>query len=332
MKVFITGSSGLLGNNLVRECLSRGWEVTALARDREKGERCFRGLDLQLVVGDIRDVSAWERHLGGCQLLLHAAAYFREYYQPGSHARALESTNVQGTLGVAEAARRQGIGRVVHVSSGGTVAKSEGTPPLPGALENGYFASKLRADQALDALTDLDLVRVLPGWMMGPWDTAPTSAGQLILDFVNRRLPGRIRGGTTSVDARDVAWATAEMSVRGAPGARYVVGGRYLDLATLMDELEAVSGVPAPRLLLPDPLVDAAALLFEGLARATGRPTPMSRPGLQTLRLGHSLDSSLAESALGVRFRPLRTTLEDCLAWFARHTPAALPRQVQARA
>lgn len=329
MKVFITGSTGLLGNNLVREGLARGWQVVALARDRSKGQRCFQGLDVQLVVGDVRDVSAWDRYLRGCDLVVHAAAYFREYYQPGNHARALESTNVQGTVGVVEALRRANVGRLVHVSSGGTVASSETTPPLPGALENGYFASKVRTDQALDAITDLEVLRVLPGWMMGPWDTAPTAAGQLILDFVNRRLPGRIRGGTTTVDVRDVASAIAEMCERGTPGARYVVGGRYVDLLDLLLELEGVSGVPAPRLQLPDAVVDAAALLLEGLARATGKPTPLPRAGLQTLRLGHTLDSSLAQTQLGVRFRPLRQTLEDALAWFSRHTPNALPKRLR---
>lgn len=323
MRVFITGSTGLLGNNLVRECLSRGWQVVALCRNLDKGRRCFQGLDVELGEGDIRNPSGWSRHLAGCQVVFHAAAYFREYYQPGSHAEALESINVGGTLGVIEAARQAGVPRFVHVSSGGTVAQTEASAPLAGALQNGYFASKVRIDQALDAVTDLELLRVLPGWMLGPWDTAPTSAGQFILDYLGRRLPGRIRGGTTSVDARDVAWASAEMAARGTPGSRYVVGGRYLTLDSLMDELEAISGVPAPRMRMPDPVVDVAALFMEWWARATRTPTRMSRPGIQTMRLGQQLDSSLAERELGVRFRPLRETLQDSLAWFARHRTAA---------
>ncbi|MFP3526406.1 NAD(P)H-binding protein, partial [Pantoea sp. SIMBA_072] len=51
--VFVTGSTGLLGNNLVRELVARGYAVKALVRSKAKGEQQFNDLPtVQLVVGD----------------------------------------------------------------------------------------------------------------------------------------------------------------------------------------------------------------------------------------------------------------------------------------
>ena len=63
--VFVTGATGLLGNNLVRELLARGYSVKALVRSRAKGEQQFNDLpDVQLVIGDMADVGAFAA-LGG---------------------------------------------------------------------------------------------------------------------------------------------------------------------------------------------------------------------------------------------------------------------------
>lgn len=51
---FVTGATGLLGNNLVRLLHSRGVAVRALVRSREKAEQLFGRLPVELVTGDIR--------------------------------------------------------------------------------------------------------------------------------------------------------------------------------------------------------------------------------------------------------------------------------------
>src|SRR6187402_100124 len=98
MRVFVTGGTGLLGNNLVRALRAQGHEVRALVRSRKKADALLADSGAEIVVGDMREVSGFEGALSGMDAVAHTAAYFREYYGPGDHAASLEDINIKGTL------------------------------------------------------------------------------------------------------------------------------------------------------------------------------------------------------------------------------------------
>src|SRR6516225_7018856 len=94
---FVTGATGLLGNNLVRVLLSHGVRLKVLARSREKAARQFAGLPVEVVLGDMNDVSAFASHLSGTDVLFHTAAFFRDSFKGGRHWQELYDTNVRRT-------------------------------------------------------------------------------------------------------------------------------------------------------------------------------------------------------------------------------------------
>jgi nucleoside-diphosphate-sugar epimerase len=328
---FVTGSTGLLGNNLVRELLACGFTVKALVRDEARARGLLpRDPRLILVTGDMEDVAAFSAALAGSDVLFHAAAYFRDSYKGGRHRAKLTAINVEGTAALIEAAYRAGIRRLVHVSSVGTLSPSApGGAPVHGRMRlrpdetaNDYYRSKILADgvveQALSAHSDLWATFILPAFMQGPGDAGPTSAGQTIIDFVRRKIPGIIGAAFSYVDARDVAKACVAAAELGQRGERYVVAGHRLPLASALAMLEAITGVPAPRRRLPWSLLWTVAMLNEGWARLTGRPVLLGAAAYRSLREdgAHGLyDSTLAERALGVQFRPIEESLRDAVAW-----------------
>ena len=113
---------------------------------------------------------------------------------------------------------------------------------------------------------------ILPSWMWGPGDSAPTAAGKLVLDFLNRKIPGVLDGGCSIVDARDVAQATINAVDRGKSGERYIVGGQYFDLGQVLATLERVTGVPAPTRKIPYGLSLAVGAGIPNLGSANGQP------------------------------------------------------------
>jgi dihydroflavonol-4-reductase len=325
MRAFVTGGTGLLGNNLVRALLGEGHSVRALVRSRSKAH-LLDGLDVELVEGDMGAVPEFSAALDGVDVLFHTAAYFREYYgPPADHWTRLKAINVDGTLALLEAARARGVKRVVDTSSDGIIGHKpdgspgdEDTPPSPIAQTNLYFRSKVLAEEqgrAFSTRTGLPISFVLPGWMFGPGDAGPTSAGQLIGEFLERKLPGIPPGGTSVVDARDVAAAMLSIARSGAPGRRYIVGGPFVTLGELLETLGRVSGVPAPRFHIPYPVALTAAWTAQTWARLTGGSTVLSVVGVRMMKFGLNVSSARAQRELGVRFRPLEETLRDCVAW-----------------
>ena len=327
MRAFVTGATGLLGGNLVRQLVQEGHQVTALVRSRTKAQQVLVGLDIAIIEGDIADVAAFEAALAGHDVVFHTAAFFREYYQPGVHGDPLQKLNVDATIALLEAAERQGVRRVIHTSSNGVIgARANGAPadesdaPDAYALANGYFKSKVLAEKAIaEFLTrsSLDVVLILPGWMFGPGDAAPTSSGQIVLDFMARRLPGIIPGGGAPVDARDVAQAMIAAATRGRTGERYIVGGdRYVPFAELFALLSQTTGVAAPKLRIPYVATLAYAFVSELYGRITGKPVLATVSGVRTLFERRPTNSAKAVRELGATFRPLADTLRDEVAWY----------------
>lgn len=326
MRAFVTGGTGLLGNNLVRTLLAHGWEVTALVRQRAKAAAVLGDVAIGLVEGDLEGLAAWQHHLAGHDVVFHTAAMFREYDGTDPDAwRRLLAVNVEGTVALAAAAAGRGVPRFVDTSTGGVIGRApdggpgdEDAPPPPIAYENLYFRSKLETLDRLRAVADatgLAVVHVHPGWMFGPYDAAPTAAGQLVRDFLAGALPAVPAGGTSVADARDVAFGMMRAAERGAAGSRWVLAGRYATLADIADGLAAVSGRPAPRLRLPAWLSLAVAWASERWSAWTGTPSLITVMGVKTLQAGLEARSTRAERELGVTFRPLEETLRDAVGW-----------------
>ncbi|WP_210644609.1 SDR family oxidoreductase [Pseudomonas sp. Tri1] len=330
--VFVTGATGLLGNNLVRELIARGYAVKALVRSRAKGEQQFSKLPrVELVVGDMADVEAFAPALQGCDTVFHTAAFFRDNYKGGSHWKALEKINVSGTRDLIDQAFRAGIRRFIHTSSIAVLDGAPGTSIDETCLRaeadaDDYYRSKILADRViLSFLQDhpeMHACMVLPGWMWGPADIGPTSSGQLVNDVVNGKLPGLIPGSFSVVDARDVALAQIAAANHGRRGERYLAAGRHMTMGELVPVLGRIAGVKTPARQVPLPLLYLLAAVQELYARITRKPVLLS---LATLRLlvreadRSRFNHSKSEHELGVRFRTLERTLSDTVAWYRDH-------------
>ncbi|RSZ55881.1 SDR family oxidoreductase [Massilia atriviolacea] len=329
---FVTGATGLLGNNLVRALIGRGVSVKALVRSLDKGRQQFGGVDgIELVAGDMADVAAFAGKLTGCDVVFHTAAFFRDNYKGGSHWQQLKRINVDGTRSLIEHAYGAGIRRFVQTSSIAVLNGEPGTLIDETCLRelddaDDYYRSKILADQAvLDFLAshpDMHASLVLPGWMWGPADIGPTSSGQFVNDVVLGKLPGLVPGSFSVVDARDVAQAQVAAALQGQRGARYLAAGRHMTMQQLVPLLGKIAGVGTPTRDLPLPLLYALAAVQELYARLTGKPVLL---GLATVRLmvreaGRShFNHANSERELGLTFRPLEDTVADTIAWYRSH-------------
>ena len=136
MNCFVTGATGFIGSNLVRELLARGHRVKALARP-ESDRRALAGLNAELVAGGMADRELLRREMDGCEWCFHTAASYHLWlpdYTP------MYETNVEGTHNVIEAAGHAGCSRIVYTSTVGCIG-------LP-KMVNGQIVPSTEADLA----------------------------------------------------------------------------------------------------------------------------------------------------------------------------------------
>ena len=251
MKTVVTGASGLVGGNLALELLSRGHSVRATRRAGSKIEHLAdRGIEW--VTADLSDQAALSAAFEGADAVFHCAAVVSVKKKM---TKEIHDANVEGVRRVVLAAKERRVGRLVHCSTVNAVGLSEdGRPCTEEArwnfpehgMADAYTTTKRQAEELLAREgADLDWVVVNPCYMLGPYDTKPTS-GRLIVDVVNGKLPGNLPGFNNFVDVRDVVRGMVLALEKGKRGERYILGGENLSYRDVVARIAQVAGVKPP--------------------------------------------------------------------------------------
>jgi len=183
-KVLVTGAGGFIGSHLCQELVSLGAEVTAMIRYSGTGDwRNLEFLDaaqkaeLKVVAGNVEDGHFMIRVMQNQEVVFHLAALIGipySYVAPISYVR----TNVEGTVNVLEAARINGVQKLVHTSTSETYGTAIYAPmdeqhPLQG--QSPYSASKIGADKIVESYYrsfDLAVTTIRPFNTYGPRQSA----------------------------------------------------------------------------------------------------------------------------------------------------------------
>lgn len=324
MRVFVTGGTGLLGNNLIPSLLSQGHEVLALVRSLGKARRHIAG-EATLIKGDVTDPAGFSAQLAGVDAVIHAAACYGEFYRENRSETTLRDTNVEGTLKLLQACDAHAVRRVIYVSSAGVLENRSGaatdeSAPYASKNDGAYFASKIEAERTAIAFsrahTELELVVLLPTVMIGPGDIGPTPIGTLMKRLVHGEMKIVLPGALNVADARDVAKAAVAALERGVSGKRYLLGGQRHSVGDIFATMARVSGQSAPTRAPPLAALNLVLGILSVVAKLRG-VRPQVRPrDLARMQRDFSFSSRAAREDLGVSYRPLEQTLADTARWF----------------
>lgn len=324
MKIFVTGATGLLGTHVVQILLQQQHQVKALVRSADKG-RAILGQHIELVEGDMLAIDKFSEQLMHMDVLIHAAAYFTDFFKHGNASNQLTTINVQGTLALLNAAYEHGIRNCVYISSSG-VLKMEGrqrateTAPYNEQTVNPYFQSKISAEKEiirfLEAHADFRLIFILPCLMLGPGDHNLTEGGGLIVRLLKRKIPMILPGQMAIADARDVAQAVINAIKAGQSGKRYLLGGELYTIEKVFAVVSEVSGIKGPTHKPTPGLLLLMADIMEFISKFTGKKPLIQRIQLKTMMENMGYDSSKAQRELHATFRPLHMTVKDTVQWF----------------
>ena len=328
MKCFITGASGFIGSNLVSELLARGHRVKALLRPGTS-EGALLGQKFERVTGELLDRRLVEREMEGCDWCFHAAASYHLWmrnYAP------MYQANVEGTRTVLEAAGRAGCQKIIYTSTVGCIGRprevdgkvipaNESDTISDDQLTCDYKRSKFQAEAVAMELfrkEGLPIVVVNPSAPVGPGDGKPTPTGQIIVDFLNRRLPAYLDTGLNWVHVRDVAIGHILAAEKGRNGDRYILGnqqGNWTMQQTLAT-LAKITGLPAPKHKMPYWFAMRVAEVSEHVAFFTGKAPQATLAGVRMARHKMWFDPGKSIRELGLPQTPPEQAFADATGWF----------------
>ncbi|MBD2297501.1 hopanoid-associated sugar epimerase [Nostoc sp. FACHB-190] len=320
MQAFVTGGTGFVGSHLVRLLLQQGYKVKALVRPSSNLDN-LRGLDVELVKGDLTDADIWQQ-MKGCQYLFHVAAHYSLWQVDR---QLLYRYNVIGTRNILEAARKAGIERTVYTSSVSAIGVGPGGKPVDETYQSpvekligNYKQSKFLAEQEAKqaAARGQNVVIVNPSTPIGSLDIKPTPTGEIILRFLRREMPVYLDTGLNFIDVRDVAWGHLLALQKGKTGDRYILGHQNLSLKQLLEQLAEITNLPAPQRTIPSWIPLSVAWIDEKILAPLGKTPSVPIDGVRMAQQHMYYDASKAVRELGLPQSPLKAALKDAVDWF----------------
>ncbi len=321
MLTLVTGASGYLGLETVRELRARDRQVRALVRSDAAAAR-LEGLGVEVVRGDVTEQSTLPPALEGVHTLFHMAGVVGHR---AADEQRLHEVNVVGARNVLTAAMRANLDRVVFTSSVGAMgpAASPRHPRDEGAFmidgDDGrpdFLYARSKAHGELEAIkaaeAGLNVVITNPGFLIGPGDVNRVSSWP-IEEYLRGRLRFTVPGGLSYVDCRDVAAGQLLVEERGKPGERYILTNDEGNLSHA-DFFARVGRVCHKRrrqvhmslgMLMPAVRAGTALRL----------PLPLDADELRSSARWWFYTAAKAREQLGFTTRPMDETILDTAAW-----------------
>jgi dihydroflavonol-4-reductase len=327
MRILVTGANGHLGQNLLRELLSRGHAVRASVRSLKDPEKTksIASSGVELVEADLDRPKSVRAAMEGIDVVCHAAAVYA-IIADGRENEILKAS-IEGVDVAMRAAKDAGVKKVVLTSSVVTLPLTKpGAAPVTeddwaSDLRAPYIRAKTEGERRgweLSSALGLPLVSILPGAFGGPGFDRNTPT----IDLVQSILAGNLAFGAPDInypycDVRDIARAHA-LAVEADCHGRFIACNDHSPmLAEIARAMKAIDpSVAVPLWTIPGPVLGFAHWLEWGYSKITGVPRTVAPEMMATVRgLRWNCSNGRAEKVLGWRPQiPLRQSLADTIA------------------
>ena len=327
--ILVTGASGFIGSRLALELARRGARVRVLVRSGEFSMppnldpelSCDR---LEVVKGDVTDVSSLPRAMQGCRYVYHLAGRASNW---ASDPRTYHNVNVQGLRNVLDVAEANRIERIVWTSTvvtfqptkPGEIADESTPRTIPFFTE--YERSKAQGEELAQqyASRGVPVVIVNPSRVYGPGHLTESNSLVKIIDMYDRgRAPfmlgcGRPVGNYVFID--DVVQGLILAMQRGQPGRRYLIGGQNASFREFFDTVDRVSGKRHFRIPIRRPAAMTVAYFYQLRANWFGVHPEITPPWIRHFLMDWAYSTRRAEQELGYKHVTLEEGIRRTYQW-----------------
>jgi nucleoside-diphosphate-sugar epimerase len=327
MRYLVTGATGFIGLEVVRQLSEACHEVVALVRDPDRlragsgGDGPLLQQGVALAAGDVTAKETLRAAMTGVDGVFHIAGWYKVGARDKTPAF---RTNVDGTRNVLQMARDLGVKKVVYTSTLAVFSDTHGrvvdeTYHFSGKHMSVYDETKWKAhyEVALPLMKQgLQAVIVQPGAVYGPGDQGPLA--ETFVSYLRRRLPAvPAKSAYCWGHVADTARAHLLAMERGRIGESYIIAGPAHELSWVLGLLEQLTGIPLPRLRVSPGILKAASRLMDVVDRQHPLAGTFSH---ETQRVGAGAtylgSSAKAVRELGISMRSIEEGMSESLAWY----------------
>ncbi len=309
--VLVTGGSGLVGRELIRQLLEQGEQVIAIQHETPIG---IEHPDLQIESCSLGDIVRLQELAEMATCVYHCAG--KVSFIP-SDKYALLKVNVEGTANVMEACLAAKIKKLVHVSSVASLGETKKATKISEAMQwsdssyrSNYGESKYLGELEVwkAAAEGMDIIIVNPSIILGEgdWNQGSTALFKNVYD----EFPWYTEGATGFVDVKDVVALMILLMKSDFSGERYILSADNLSYKTLFEKIAAAFSKKPPHKKVSG-FIAALAWRWEALKHlCTGNKPLITKETARSAQTVRSYDNSKILSAFPeFRFRSIDETV-----------------------
>jgi len=325
-KIFVTGATGFIGNELLKALLEQGFSVNALYRIQKKSG--LRNKNLQYFQGDILNLKVLYEGMKECAVVFHLAAHTRVW---DKNPETYYNVNVKGTRNVLETALNLDIKKVMITSTAGVFGPSNHlsvteNKPLPDSYFTYYEKTKYLAEKVIDTYIrkGLNIIRLYPTRVYGPGLISDSnSVTKLIFKYVQGKwhlLPGNGKRTGNYVFIEDIVKGHLSALERNIQNEKFILGGIDMNYKHFFDTISKISHRKNWLVPVPVPFMLLVASILKAFAEIFGRP-PLITPGwVKKYMVDWNTSSAKAQEILGYKITPFETGIEKTIKWLEQET------------
>ena len=322
MKIFITGATGYIGNNLAKKLANDGNILHALCRN--ENTNLLSHSNIKIFKGDITDRQSIEKAMQDCEQVYHLAAYARVWSKDPS---IFYKLNVEGLKNVLDAARNFSIKKIVFTSTAGTLGPSGSRPVKEDDKRIGepfteYEVTKTQAEILCKEYCNkfgMHIVMVNPPRIYGHGiiteSNAVTRLIKLYMAGKWKIIPGDGKRTGSYVYIDDVVNGHILAMQNGRSGERYILGGENVSYNNFFELLAKITGKKISLIKLPVSAMMLAGNAIQLYSKITGKPPLLTPPWIKKYHHNWSLSSDKAKQELGYTYISLEEGLRKTVDW-----------------
>lgn len=313
--ILVTGGTGFLGSELIKQLTDKGLAVRALRRENSKIPVLIQNISLiEWFVADINEPAALEDAFEGITKVYHCAAFVS--FNPKDK-KQLFHVNIEGTSNIVNLCIENNC-RLLHVSSVAALGNAKKGQKINekdfweyDANAHAYGLSKYEGEMEVwRGITEgLEAIIVNPSVIIGK--NAGFEGSGAIFKLVKGGFPFYTDGASGFVDVEDVTRVMILLMEASVSGERYIISADDYHYKTLFSEIAQGFGVKAPAKEAKPWMLGIAWRALKFVSVFTGKEPSITKDAAKSSVTLSYYNNDKVKSETGIVFKPVAESIKE---------------------